>query len=137
MTSGMNGSSTFVIQTVNLAFKLNKVGLASAMAIVLLVFIIIITVIQNVLLNDKRRRHNPMKPKSGSILTETLKYASLIVVARYAPSPGAYLSCLLQERTGILQPARPNHAEQLSLPQNYNDAFTGGLMVQDHEYTLS
>jgi raffinose/stachyose/melibiose transport system permease protein len=54
MTSGMNGSSTFVIQTVNTAFKLNKVGLASAMAVILLVLTIIITVIQNVVLNDKQ-----------------------------------------------------------------------------------
>ncbi len=53
MTSGMNGSSTFVIQTVNTAFKLNKVGLASAMAIVLLVLIVIVTVIQNAVLNEK------------------------------------------------------------------------------------
>lgn len=53
MTSGMNGSSTFVIQTVNTAFKLNKVGLASAMAVVLLVLIVIVTVIQNTLLNEK------------------------------------------------------------------------------------
>jgi len=53
MTSGMNGSSTFVIQTVNTAFKLNKVGLASAMAVILLILIVIVTVIQNVVLNDK------------------------------------------------------------------------------------
>ena len=53
MTSGMNGSSTFVIQTVNLAFKLNKVGLASAMAVVLLVLIIIVTIIQNKFLSEK------------------------------------------------------------------------------------
>jgi multiple sugar transport system permease protein len=53
MTSGMNGSTTFVIQTVNTAFKLNKVGLASAMAIILLVLIVIVTVFQNVLLNQK------------------------------------------------------------------------------------
>ncbi len=53
MTSGMNGSSTFVIQTVNTAFKLNKVGLASAMAVILLVLIVIVTVIQNTLLNEK------------------------------------------------------------------------------------
>ncbi|MCC7450874.1 MAG: sugar ABC transporter permease [Anaerolineae bacterium] len=53
MTNGMNGSSTFVIQTVNTAFKLNKVGLASAMAVVLLILIVIVTVIQNVLLNEK------------------------------------------------------------------------------------
>ncbi len=53
MTNGMNGSTTFVIQTVNTAFRLNKVGLASAMAIILLVLIIIVTVIQNLLLNEK------------------------------------------------------------------------------------
>jgi len=53
MTSGLNGSMTFVIQTVNTAFKFNKVGLASAMAVVLLVFIVIVTWIQNALLNEK------------------------------------------------------------------------------------
>jgi multiple sugar transport system permease protein len=53
MTSGQNGSSTFVIQTVNMAFKFNKVGLASAMAVVLLILIVIVTWIQNALLNEK------------------------------------------------------------------------------------
>ena len=53
MTSGLNGSATFVIQTVNMAFKFNKVGLASAMAVVLLILIIIVTWIQNALLNEK------------------------------------------------------------------------------------
>jgi multiple sugar transport system permease protein len=53
MTQGLNGSSTFVIQTVNLAFKLGQVGLASAMGIVLLVLIVIVTVFQNRVLNDK------------------------------------------------------------------------------------
>ena len=53
MTGGMNGSSTFVIQTVITAFKNNKVGLASAMAVILLVLIVIVTVIQNVVLNEK------------------------------------------------------------------------------------
>ncbi len=46
MLGGANGSATFVIQTVNLAFKFNKVGLASAMAVVLLVIILIVTWIQ-------------------------------------------------------------------------------------------
>ncbi len=55
MTSGQNGSMTFVIQTVNTAFKFNKVGLASAMAVVLLVLIVIVTWIQNALLNEKER----------------------------------------------------------------------------------
>jgi raffinose/stachyose/melibiose transport system permease protein len=54
MTFGQNGSSTFVIQTVDMAFKFNKVGLASAMAIVLLIFIVIITWVQNSLLNEKQ-----------------------------------------------------------------------------------
>ena len=53
MTSGLNGSMTFVIQTVNTAFKFSKVGLASAMAVVLLIFIVIVTWIQNALLNEK------------------------------------------------------------------------------------
>lgn len=53
MTNGMNGSTTFVIQTINTAFRLNKVGLASAMAVVLLVLIVIVTVVQNTLLNEK------------------------------------------------------------------------------------
>ena len=55
MTRGMNGSSTFVIQTVKEAFELNKVGLASAMAVILLVLIVIVTAIQNILLNDREK----------------------------------------------------------------------------------
>lgn len=46
MTGGANGSSTFVIETVNTAFKFNKVGLASAMAIVVLIIVAISTLIQ-------------------------------------------------------------------------------------------
>ena len=53
MTGGGNGSTTFVIQTVNTAFKYNKVGMASAMAIVLLIIVLIITGIQRRYLNDK------------------------------------------------------------------------------------
>jgi len=46
MTAGGNGSMTFVIQTVNLAFQKNKVGLASAMSVVLMVIIILSTLVQ-------------------------------------------------------------------------------------------
>jgi raffinose/stachyose/melibiose transport system permease protein len=46
ITGGANGSKTFVIQTIDLAFKFNKFGLASAMGIVLLVIVIIVTLIQ-------------------------------------------------------------------------------------------
>lgn len=53
MTKGSNGSETFVIQTVDLAFKFSKFGLASAMGIVLLFIVIIVTLIQNKLFGDK------------------------------------------------------------------------------------
>ena len=47
MTAGANGSSTFVIETINTAFKYSDVGLASAMAMVVLVIVGIATIIQN------------------------------------------------------------------------------------------
>ncbi len=50
MTGGGNGSKTFVIQTLNIAFKYNKVGLASAMAVVLLIISISVAVIQKKLM---------------------------------------------------------------------------------------
>ncbi|MFC4388729.1 carbohydrate ABC transporter permease [Gracilibacillus marinus] len=46
MTGGSNGSATFVIQTVDTAFKYGKIGLASAMAVILLFIVIIVTAIQ-------------------------------------------------------------------------------------------
>ena len=52
MTGGGNGSSTFVIRTMDTAFKFNKIGLASAMAIVLTVIVIVISVIQNRMFKD-------------------------------------------------------------------------------------
>jgi ABC-type sugar transport system permease subunit len=54
MTRGANGSKTFVIQTIDLAFKFNKVGLASAAAAVLLMIILILTWIQRLLVPDER-----------------------------------------------------------------------------------
>ena len=46
MTKGSGGSMTFVIQTLNTAFTDKKIGLASAMGVMLLVLVMIITVIQ-------------------------------------------------------------------------------------------
>lgn len=46
MTRGANGSETFVIQTVDMAFKYHKFGLASAMAVVLLAIVLLLTWIQ-------------------------------------------------------------------------------------------
>lgn len=54
MTGGANGSKTFVIQTVQQAFEFNKVGFASAAAIVLLVIILIVTFIQRLLVPDEK-----------------------------------------------------------------------------------
>ncbi|MBD8080129.1 carbohydrate ABC transporter permease [Cellulosimicrobium arenosum] len=52
MTGGANGSETFVIQTINTAFTFSKVGLASAMALVLLVIVLIISWVQRRLFPD-------------------------------------------------------------------------------------
>jgi len=53
MLDGANGSATFVIQTVKTAFQSNKVGLASAMAVVLLAIILLVTWVQRRLVPDE------------------------------------------------------------------------------------
>ncbi len=53
ITNGSNGTATFVIQTIQTAFKFKKVGLASAMAVVLLVMILLITAIQEYCFKEK------------------------------------------------------------------------------------
>ncbi|MEP6560713.1 MAG: sugar ABC transporter permease [Nakamurella sp.] len=53
MLDGANGSATFVIQTVKTAFESNKVGLASAMAVVLLAIILVVTWVQRRLVPDE------------------------------------------------------------------------------------
>lgn len=47
MTGGSNGSKTFVIQTVDTAFKYGKIGLGSAMAVILFIIVIIVSLVQN------------------------------------------------------------------------------------------
>ncbi|MFV0286704.1 MAG: carbohydrate ABC transporter permease [Demequina sp.] len=54
MTGGANGSETFVIQTIDYAFELRKTGLASAMAVVLLAIVLIVTVIQRRLVPEEK-----------------------------------------------------------------------------------
>ncbi|MFD0576458.1 carbohydrate ABC transporter permease [Dactylosporangium darangshiense] len=54
MTGGANESETFVIQTVNMAFKYYKFGLASAMAVVLLVIILLVTWLQRRVAPDEK-----------------------------------------------------------------------------------
>jgi multiple sugar transport system permease protein len=46
MTGGANGSNTFVIQTVNTAFQFQQVGLGSAMAVIMLLIVAIVTLIE-------------------------------------------------------------------------------------------
>ena len=55
MTGGGNGSSTFVIKTMDTAFKFNKIGLASAMAIVLTIMVLLISFIQNAVFNKDEK----------------------------------------------------------------------------------
>ena len=52
MLFGANGSATFVIETVNTAFKDHKFGLASAMAVILLLIVLLITWIQRRIVPD-------------------------------------------------------------------------------------
>jgi multiple sugar transport system permease protein len=54
MTGGANGTSTFVIQTLQTAFNFRQVGLASAMAIVLLVIVLVVTFVQRKLFPDEK-----------------------------------------------------------------------------------
>ncbi|MEK5262197.1 sugar ABC transporter permease [Paenibacillus sp. FSL L8-0663] len=53
MTGGSNGSETFVIQTLDVAFKYSKVGLASAMAVILLLIVIAVTLLQRLLIRGE------------------------------------------------------------------------------------
>ncbi|MDY0910542.1 sugar ABC transporter permease [Microbacterium sp. CFBP9034] len=54
MTGGANGSATFVIQTLQTAFSFRQVGLASAMAVVLLAIVLVVTVIQRMVFPDEK-----------------------------------------------------------------------------------
>ena len=54
MTGGGNGSETFVIKTVTMAFTHHKVGLASTMALVLLAIVLVVTWIQRKVFPDER-----------------------------------------------------------------------------------
>lgn len=53
MTGGSNGTTTFVIQTIATAFKYNKTGLASAMGIILLGIVIVVTVVQKLAIKEE------------------------------------------------------------------------------------
>lgn len=54
MTGGANGTSTFVIQTVQTAFVFRGVGLASALAVILLVIVLLTTWLQRRIVPDEK-----------------------------------------------------------------------------------
>lgn len=54
ITGGKMGTSTFVIKTIETGFQYQKIGLASAMAIVLLFIIIVITIIQKIFFKEEK-----------------------------------------------------------------------------------
>lgn len=54
ITGGKMGTSTFVIKTIETGFQYQKIGLASAMAIVLLFIIILITIIQKIFFKEEK-----------------------------------------------------------------------------------
>ncbi|MEJ1154641.1 sugar ABC transporter permease [Microbacterium marmarense] len=54
MTAGANGTATFVIQTLQTAFSYRQVGLASAMAVVLLIIVLVVTWIQRRIFPDEK-----------------------------------------------------------------------------------
>jgi len=54
MTGGGNGSKTFAIQAIEMAFIHRKVGLAAAMSLVLLALVLLVTWIQRHFFPDER-----------------------------------------------------------------------------------
>ena len=54
MTGGANGSSTFVIETMKTAFTYNKVGKASAMAVIVMLIVAAVALIQNIFFKEEK-----------------------------------------------------------------------------------
>nr|WP_243281497.1 sugar ABC transporter permease [Clostridium sp. D53t1_180928_C8] len=54
MTGGSNGSSTFVIETMKTAFTYNKVGKASAMAVIVMLIVASVALIQNIFFKEDK-----------------------------------------------------------------------------------
>jgi multiple sugar transport system permease protein len=54
MTEGGNGTMTFVIQAVNFAFKNQRVGLASALALILMAVTIVISLLQKIMFKEAK-----------------------------------------------------------------------------------
>ena len=62
MTGGANGTMTFVIQTVQTAFNYNQVGLASAMAVILFLIVVLVSAAQFILTQAR----SDAKKKAGA-----------------------------------------------------------------------
>ena len=96
MTHGGNGSMTFVIKTVNLAFKNQKFGLASAMATVLLLIVIMVTLVQK---DFSGKRRFSMRKAKTYIFT-FLKYLSLAAAVLAVVLPILMVFLRLSKRKG-------------------------------------
>lgn len=66
ITGGKNGTSTFVIKTIDTAFVYKKLGLASAMGIVLLLIIVVVTLVQKAFFKDDDGTA-PVKAKKAKV----------------------------------------------------------------------
>ena len=62
MTGGANGTMTYDIQTLQTAFNYNQVGLASAMAVILLIIVVLVSAAQFILTQDR----SDAKKKAGA-----------------------------------------------------------------------
>ena len=67
ITKGSVGTETFVIRTMNTAFESDKVGLASAMGVVLLFITIVVTLIQKYFFREDDAPKKVKKSKKGGI----------------------------------------------------------------------
>lgn len=56
MTLGANDTSTFLMKTLDVAFKFNQFGLASALAVVLLMMVAVVVLIQRLVLREGGRK---------------------------------------------------------------------------------
>jgi multiple sugar transport system permease protein len=54
MLGGANGSSTFVIETVRIAFNGQRVGYGSALAVLLLGIVLVVTMVQRTIFRDEQ-----------------------------------------------------------------------------------
>lgn len=68
VTGGSFGTTTFVIKTMDTAFKKDKIGLASAMGVVLLIICCVVTAVQKAFFSEADDKPKKVKKSKGGIL---------------------------------------------------------------------